>query len=65
MKVGDVVKTRVPGFGTGSISKAGIVIDTREFVRLGEVGSVSVMHDDGTFYDWYPWQLKVCNNQVC
>jgi hypothetical protein len=58
MKVGDLVKTKVPGFGTGKVSKTGIVIDAREFVSHGKAGEVSVMHHDGTFLKWYPWQLE-------
>ena len=58
MKVGDIVKTRVPGFGTGKNSKMGTIIDTREFVKHREAGvrSCSCM-EDGTFLEWYPWQL--------
>ena len=58
MKVGDLVKTKVPGFGTGKASKFGVVIDTKYFVGHEEAGTVEVMHEDGTFTKWYSWQLE-------
>ena len=58
MKVGDLVKTRVPGFGTGPTVKFGTIVDTRHFVKHDEAGMVGVMHHDGTFQEWYPWQLE-------
>lgn len=62
MKVGDAVKTKVPGFGTGRVSKPGIVIDTACFVNNDGAGVVTVMHHDGTFVKWYPWQLEKLSN---
>jgi|TARA_R110000824_G_C14787091_1_gene632727 hypothetical protein len=61
LKIGDIVKTKVPGFGTGKTSKMGTVIDTREFVQHGKAGAVWVMHEDGSFLEWYPWQLENIN----
>lgn len=60
MKVGDLVKTKVPGFGTGATVRIGTVIETSEGSPLEEAGSlpVQVMHEDGTFLEWYPWQLE-------
>lgn len=63
MKVGDLVKTRVPGFGTGNASKVGTVIDTKHYVKHNEAGMVNVFHYDGTFLNWYPWQLEVVNSE--
>jgi len=61
MRVGDLVRTKVPGFGTGPIAKVGTVIDTRNFVQHGRAGMVQVMHEDGAFMEWYPWQLETLN----
>jgi hypothetical protein len=57
VKVGDVVMTKVPGFGTGNVSKIGTIIETQCFDQYS-AGTVQVMHDDGTFLEWYPWQLE-------
>ena len=58
MKVGDLVRTRVPGFGTGNQSKIGTVIREVFFVDKKEPGLVEVMHEDGSFQEWYTWQLE-------
>jgi len=60
VKVGDLVKTRVPGFGTGNTARIGTVIDSSKFAPRGETGymPVQVMHEDGAFLEWYPWQLE-------
>ena len=60
MKVGDLVKTKVPGFGTGPKSKIGIIINASIFgPNSSEIGTVEVMHADGTTIAWYPWQLEM------
>jgi len=59
VKEGDIVKTKVPGFGTGRIAKMGTIISDRHFVRKDEAGSFEVLHIDGTFREWYPWQLEI------
>ena len=61
MKTGDVVKTKVPGFGTGPIAKLGTIISDRHFVRNDKAGIFEVLHVDGTFREWYPWQLEIVN----
>ena len=63
MKVGDLVKTKVPGFGTGDTPKLGTIVDTRHFLHHGETGMVYVFHEDGTFREWYPWQLEVVSSE--
>ena len=57
MKVGDVIMTKVSGFGTGNVSKAGTIIDTQCF-DYHSAGTLEVMYDDGTFMERYPWQLE-------
>ncbi len=60
MKVGDVVKTKVPGFGTGPTPKSGIIVEVCIFgPNSSEVGVVEVMHDSGKVLEWYPWQLEI------
>ena len=65
MKIGDVVKTKVPGFGTGNVSKVGTIIDTKlHWIRSEDAVTVHVFHEDGTFLDWYPWQLElICSEK--
>ena len=55
MEVGDLVKTKVPGFGTGKTVKLGTVVGVKD---RDKHLPVQVMHDDGTFLEWYPWQLE-------
>ena len=57
MKVGDIVRTQVPGFGTGGVSKIGTIV---EDVHMSEL--FLVMHDDGDFQEWYTWQLDVVSD---
>jgi hypothetical protein len=58
MKVGDLVRTRVPGFGTGKQSKIGTVINETFFANEKEAALFEVLHDDGSFCEWYTWQLE-------
>jgi hypothetical protein len=63
MKVGDLVKTKVPGFGTGKTSRTGIVIDANVFgPNSTDIGVIKVLHPDGTTFEWYPWQLNKIND---
>ncbi len=62
MNVGDLVKTKVPGFGTGPDSKSGIVVKAHVFgPNSSEVGVVEVMYDTGKIVEMYPWQLEKLN----
>lgn len=61
MEVGDLVKTKVPGFGTGDRARLGTIVGTKDgFTWRLQIDNlpVQVMHDDGTFLEWYPWQLE-------
>ena len=59
MKMGDMVKTKTPGFGTGSLTKYGLVLDAiTHGPNSTVVGMIEVMHDDGKILQWYPWQLE-------
>ena len=58
MNVGDVVRTKVPGFGTGSRAKLGTVIKETYFSNQVEPVKLEVLHDDGSIYEWYTWQLE-------
>jgi len=61
MEVGDLVKTKVPGFGTGNTVRLGTVVNNEKFMLYNHNGPVFVMHDDGEILEWYPWQLEVIN----
>jgi hypothetical protein len=55
MKVGDLVKTKIPGFGTGQESHIGVVIEEslrREF---------KILESGGFMRTWYSWQLELVN----
>jgi|TARA_R110000824_G_scaffold252068_4_gene440711 hypothetical protein len=55
LKNGDLVKTKIPGFGTGKESRFGIVIDA----SVGSTADqVDVFGDDGKMRTWYEWQLE-------
>jgi len=59
LEKGDLVKTKVPGFGTGGKSKIGIVTEANTFgTNSEEIGTIEVLHIDGTTMTWYPWQLE-------
>jgi hypothetical protein len=58
MKIGDIVKTKVPGFGTGKESKLGTIIKAKYGVDKNELLMVEVLQSDGSFHEWYPWQLE-------
>ena len=60
MGPGDIVKTKSPGFGTGSVPYTGLVIEAHNFgPASSDIGAVMVMHEDGTIRNWYPWQLEL------
>jgi hypothetical protein len=60
MKVGDLVKTKVPGFGTGDKEKIGVIVNSVMFnTKSEEIGMVEVMHSCGKIITWYPWQLEI------
>jgi hypothetical protein len=60
MKVGDIVKTKVPGFGTGNKQKIGTIIESYDVgSRLGDIGTAEVLHVDGTVITWHTFQLEV------
>ena len=63
MIVGDLVRTRVPGFGTGKKSKIGTVVKEIFFACEKEPGLVEVMHEDGSFQEWYTWQLEAIDER--
>lgn len=58
MRTGDLVRTKVPGFGTGKKSKFGTIIKETYFVDTKKPATVEVLHEDGTFLEWYTWQLE-------
>tara|TARA_R110002074_G_scaffold134305_2_gene278389 strand:- start:379 stop:561 length:183 start_codon:yes stop_codon:yes gene_type:complete len=58
LRTGDLVRTKVPGFGTGKESKVGTIIRETYFVDTKKPAIVEVLHEDGTFYEWYTWQLE-------
>ena len=60
MKIGDLVKTKVPGFGTGPKPSNGIIVKACVFgPNSSEIGVVEVMHASGKILEWYPWQLEI------
>jgi hypothetical protein len=60
MKPGNYVKTKSPGFGTGPVSRRGIIIELYNIdPNSSHITTVDVLHDDGIIMQWYPWQLKV------
>ncbi len=58
MRTGDLVKTKVPGFGTGKESKIGTIVRETYFSDIDKPAKVIVMHADGSFVEWYTWQLE-------
>ena len=61
MRVGDLVRTKVPGFGTGNQPKIGTIIRETFFANKKEPGLFEVMHEDGSFREWYTWQLEAAD----
>ena len=65
MTIGDLVQTKVPGFGTGKTPKVGVVIDAHVFgPNSTDIGVMKVLHTDGTIFEWYPWQLNKINDAI-
>ena len=62
MKLGDLVKTKVPGFGTGQTSRMGIIVNICIVFDDQNMGKeCRVLEADNSVRDWYDYQLKVIN----
>ena len=57
MQIGDLVKTKCPGFGTGSTPRLGVIV---EHLHPG-AGKFHVLETDGHTRPWYDWQLEIIN----